>query len=652
MVQVQQLTVSEINNLNLSGSIVFNSTSNQLYYNDGVGNIFIIDNKIITDQIINFLSNVVLGAAQASKVLVLDSSKNISGINTLTLIQPLAETSGGTGKNNYTIGDILVTDSSSTLTKLPKSAYNGDFLTTDTLSSIGVSWNFNLLKKYVNFCDPVLNSNTSYFIEYLFTKLFNNLIIENKTINLATVGINGLTVLPNLSGTIYPDPTSTILTGTGTTFLTDFVVGDVINISNKYSRVTNITSDTSITIDSAIVLLNTWSLNGTAALSTSQQKFGTTSLNATNATAYAELITGSGSNFSALASAWTIEFFFYLTAVNANLAICASSQTAFSFEIKFANSGDLLLLSLGQGTTFNIANGSTIPGAIPINTWTHLAIVYTGTSYLLFKNGVLGLTINNSNKITSTAFNSFRFGGNGSSVFRGFIDEIRISNSARYVTTFTPTTSQFTIDSNTISLNHFENTTITNSDDASNNIQFNYYRNGKYYSNSMLYLYGLMHNTIPGYILSNRSNILSLVDLPYGYTTTEAIKLPFCIPIINNIPVNVYKSNNYISYYPYYNIVTNATNTTPTFYVLPNVIPNHCKLINIMVIHNHAGTTQCDVNIGPSNMFQSILTLNTAIRQTITLQIPIYNYDQTIQAYLSAVASTTSYTLNLIGIYF
>ena len=146
MVQVQQLTASEINNLNLSGSIVFNSTSNQLYYNDGVGNIFIIDNKIITDQIINFLSNVVLGAAQASKVLVLDSSKNISGINTLTLIQPLAETSGGTGKNNYTIGDILVADSSSTLTKLPKSAYNGDFLTTDTLSSIGVSWNFNLLK--------------------------------------------------------------------------------------------------------------------------------------------------------------------------------------------------------------------------------------------------------------------------------------------------------------------------------------------------------------------------------------------------------------------------------------------------------------------------------------------------------------------------
>lgn len=53
MVRLQQLSTTEINNINLSGFIIYNSTTNQLYYNNGTNNILIIDNNIITNQIIN-----------------------------------------------------------------------------------------------------------------------------------------------------------------------------------------------------------------------------------------------------------------------------------------------------------------------------------------------------------------------------------------------------------------------------------------------------------------------------------------------------------------------------------------------------------------------------------------------------------------------
>lgn len=382
-----------------------------------------------------------------------------------------------------------------------------------------------------------------------------------------------------------------------------------------------------------------------------KKKFGAKSLNATAATAYANLVLGPISNFSATNSTWTIDFFFFLSATNANLAVLTSTTT-FSFTITYVTASTRLALSLGQGTTFNIANASLITGTPTVSTWHHIAIVFTGTSYLAYFNGTLGLTINNTAKITSTAFNTLRLGGNGTTKFNGFIDEFRISDNVRFSSNFTVPASQATVDANTISLNHFEQTLITDSDDNSNNIQLNFFRNGEYYTNSLLYMYGLQHNTSPGYILSNRSNISNLVDLPSGYSTINAIKLPFCIPIVSGTPLSVSKIGNYIAYNPQYTIVTGATNITTISYVLSNVIPNHCKMVSIMIIHTHVGNISCSVLLGSSNNTMSYLTIASAGIQTLVIQVPIYNYDQSIQAYLSATASTTSYALYLIGIYF
>lgn len=258
MVVIQRLSSVDISNIDLSGSLVFNITTNQLNYNDGSENVLIIDNKIITDHIINFLSGVVLGNAQQNKVLTLDGNKDITGINSLDLIQPLDNGSGGTGINTYNKGDILVASDNNILTKLNIPINNGEFLTTDTSTNTGISWNSYLLKKYLRFSDPEYLTSTTYFIEYLYTKLSNNLFIENKTLDLDTIGINGLLSSSTLSGTVLIDSISTTVTGTNTTFTTDFVVGDVINILNNYRRITNITSNTQLTIDSVYTLLNTF----------------------------------------------------------------------------------------------------------------------------------------------------------------------------------------------------------------------------------------------------------------------------------------------------------------------------------------------------------------------------------------------------------
>lgn len=62
-------------------------------------------------------------------------------------------------------------------------------------------------------------------------------------------------------------------------------------------------------------------------------------------------------------------------------------------------------------------------------------------------------------KLLQLDLDSLRFGSNTVINFNGYIDEVRISNTARYSSNFTPTTGAFTTDANTISLQHFDNAT-------------------------------------------------------------------------------------------------------------------------------------------------------------------------------------------------
>ena len=112
------------------------------------------------------------------------------------------------------------------------------------------------------------------------------------------------------------------------------------------------------------------------------------------------------------------------------------------------------LIGTGSSWAMNIDSGT---GAIVADTWTHVAFVKQSTTARLYVAGV--------EKATGTfadgdsyvdVLRIGRYEQETSADYDGYIDEIRFSDSARYPdgTTFTPSTTEFTADSNTKLLIH------------------------------------------------------------------------------------------------------------------------------------------------------------------------------------------------------
>jgi hypothetical protein len=115
----------------------------------------------------------------------------------------------------------------------------------------------------------------------------------------------------------------------------------------------------------------------------------------------------------------------------------------------------------------------TFGSSLTTGTWQHHAFVKNGNTLTAYKDGVsqgthdmTGRTISPSNQTNLT---SLKIGGmvNGG-YLNGYMDEVRISTTARYTTTFTPSTSAFTNDANTVILMHANGTNGSTSftDDA------------------------------------------------------------------------------------------------------------------------------------------------------------------------------------------
>lgn len=122
------------------------------------------------------------------------------------------------------------------------------------------------------------------------------------------------------------------------------------------------------------------------------------------------------------------------------------------FRTRYENS------SLGHAAAF--------PDANP-NTSTHIAAVSTGTGFLKwFINGSEGTFSGYNQTYTYTGLNRnvalglYEETNNvGFPTFNLYFDEIRISNTARYLANFTPQTTPFTPDKNVLALFHLENNT-------------------------------------------------------------------------------------------------------------------------------------------------------------------------------------------------
>lgn len=143
--------------------------------------------------------------------------------------------------------------------------------------------------------------------------------------------------------------------------------------------------------------------------------------------------------------AFTIDFWVRLSSTSVVQTLvskrAAAGGNTSPFHIIYNNTGTRFeFYSTSNGSTNDIANGTSM-GTGVINTWAHLAVVRSGNSFYLFKDGTqVGSTITNSSSLYSNS-DTVRVGAQGNGTanpLNGYMDEVRISNVARWTSNFTP----------------------------------------------------------------------------------------------------------------------------------------------------------------------------------------------------------------------
>ena len=184
-----------------------------------------------------------------------------------------------------------------------------------------------------------------------------------------------------------------------------------------------------------------WTAYGGATTSTTQSKFGSSSLYLDGIDDY--LSTPDSDDFYFGTFPFTIDCWVYWTS--------ASTQVLFQQLTSGDNYVQLALYSSSialRGYSGSIACEIYNTTPIPLNKWTHLAIVYTGTSGFIFFDGILqSTTITNPQLGFPNIASNTVIGKNlytNSNFFNGYIDEFRITKGkALWTSNFTPPTAPY-----------------------------------------------------------------------------------------------------------------------------------------------------------------------------------------------------------------
>ena len=229
----------------------------------------------------------------------------------------------------------------------------------------------------------------------------------------------------------------------GTTVLADGVIesidGDFYNIDGRVEGFEAIADRSTKTI----------TVHGDAKLSTAVKKFGTASLLLDGVGDYLSVPTQADFEFGT--GAWTIEAWIYNTSQPVANQVIFDFRTTNPQEVPtvYINTTTNTLRFSSSGL-FHIDSGT----AIPINTWTHIAISKSGSSTKMYVAGVqVGSTYTDTNTYVQGAITiGARY--DGTTPFFGNIDDVRISKGvARYTgATLTLPTAQLTGDLSTVLL--------------------------------------------------------------------------------------------------------------------------------------------------------------------------------------------------------
>jgi hypothetical protein len=218
----------------------------------------------------------------------------------------------------------------------------------------------------------------------------------------------------------------------------------------------NTNGNTKITYDSSPKGFST-SFVGSADLSTTQLKFGNSSLLVSNGTA-GRVVTETAAQGGALDLAtgnpdFTIETWAYPRALPASGANEFSAVVVAWGPVGFGAGYAAISIGLtsagawsGQWNSDNTGpNDRSISGnTASLNTWSHIAFTRQGNTFRIFVNGTL---ISNTTSTNNPRYSGDRWvigsGTNNTYKFDGFIDDVRITKGvARYTASFTAPTSE------------------------------------------------------------------------------------------------------------------------------------------------------------------------------------------------------------------
>ncbi len=187
---------------------------------------------------------------------------------------------------------------------------------------------------------------------------------------------------------------------------------------------------------------NVLETGGNAQISTTQSKFGGSSLYFDGTGDYLIPNMGTSDLFAFGTGDFTVEMWVY-----------HAGGTAVLYDSRpVATNGNYLQIFISSGQLGLYVNSSTIlqAGTISTNTWTHLAVSRSGTSLRAFINGTqVGSTVTNSTSFLNAAQRPI-IGANGNTLsadnYNGYIDDLRVTKGfARYTANFSVPTAAFAL---------------------------------------------------------------------------------------------------------------------------------------------------------------------------------------------------------------
>lgn len=184
-------------------------------------------------------------------------------------------------------------------------------------------------------------------------------------------------------------------------------------------------------------------------ISTAQSKYGGSSMSFNGSSTYARLYTptGDGARVVGTLGDFTVEAWVNPTVVNVQqtIFIVNSNTTSYAgcrLDINTTGGVQLLVSTSGSAHAIN----SAAPVAIPAGSWTHLAVVRAGPSFIVYFNGspvVTSTAVTITTAVIAGTISAIGalFNSSWSGFFNGYISDFRTTNYARYLGAFTPPTS-------------------------------------------------------------------------------------------------------------------------------------------------------------------------------------------------------------------